>query len=139
MDAGFATEENIVWLREHGYRYLVVSRERQRQFDITQSLGVTTASGDVVRCQKVLSEDAQEVRLYCHSPGREQKEQAMTQRFSTRFEAALNKLAEGLQRPRTEKNLNKLWQRIGRLQAQQHGIYPHGALGTTLPHRITGR
>ena len=32
MDAGIATEANLIWLREHGYRYLVVSRERARQF-----------------------------------------------------------------------------------------------------------
>jgi hypothetical protein len=30
MDAGIATAENILWLRAQGYRYLVVSRERQR-------------------------------------------------------------------------------------------------------------
>ena len=29
MDAGIATEANIAWLRENGYRYLAVSRERK--------------------------------------------------------------------------------------------------------------
>ncbi len=33
MDRGIATEANLLWLREQGYRYLVVSRERSRQFD----------------------------------------------------------------------------------------------------------
>ena len=33
MDCGAATEKNLKWLREQGYRYLVVSRERKRQFD----------------------------------------------------------------------------------------------------------
>ena len=33
MDAGIATEANIAWLRENGYRYLAVSRERTRRFD----------------------------------------------------------------------------------------------------------
>jgi hypothetical protein len=33
MDAGIATEANLAWLRGQGYRYLVVSRERGRQFD----------------------------------------------------------------------------------------------------------
>ena len=28
MDRGIATEERLRWLREQGYRYLVVSRER---------------------------------------------------------------------------------------------------------------
>ena len=33
MDAGIATEANSQWLRETGYGYLVVSRERSRQFN----------------------------------------------------------------------------------------------------------
>ena len=33
MDAGIATEANITWLKDGGYRYLVVSRERNRHFD----------------------------------------------------------------------------------------------------------
>ena len=33
MDRGIATEDRVQWLRDHGYRYLVVSRERFRQFD----------------------------------------------------------------------------------------------------------
>ncbi|WP_035418180.1 transposase, partial [Ferrovum myxofaciens] len=33
MDRGIATEANVGWLIEHGYRYLVVSRDRVRKFD----------------------------------------------------------------------------------------------------------
>jgi transposase len=128
MDAGIATEENIIWLSSHGYRYLVVSRERHRQFDADQALAVTTASGETVHCQKVLDEDAKEVRLYCRSEARAEKERAMTQSFSTRFESALTKIAEGLTRPKTEKRVDKLWQRIGRLQQQHHGIGQHYAI-----------
>ena len=46
--------------------------------------------------QRVLSEDEQEVRLYCHSTGRETKETAITARFVTRFETGLATLAAGL-------------------------------------------
>lgn len=125
MDAGIATEANILWLREKGYRYLAVSRERSRQFDADAAVPLETASHETVRCQKVLDEEGQEVRLYCHSPGREQKEQAMAERFSSRFEAELKGLNDGLQRPRTEKRPDKLWERIGRLKEKQHGIGQH--------------
>src|SRR5664279_1071834 len=97
MDAGIATEANIQWLRTTGYGYLVVSRERSRQFNADDAVSLVTASGETVRCQKVLAEDGQEVRLYCHSPGREQKEQAMAERFASRFEAGLDALNAGLQ------------------------------------------
>ena len=33
MDRGIATEDRVAWLRGAGYRYLVVSRERRREFD----------------------------------------------------------------------------------------------------------
>ena len=37
LDAGIASEENIAWLVEHRYRYLVVSRRCQREFDPDQA------------------------------------------------------------------------------------------------------
>jgi transposase len=67
MDAGIATEENIRWLRTHGDRYLVVSRERQRPFDAAAATTLTTASGDALAIQRVADTDAEEVRLYCFS------------------------------------------------------------------------
>ena len=45
LDRGIATEANIAWLREQGYRYLVVSRARHRQFDLEQAVTIDTASG----------------------------------------------------------------------------------------------
>ena len=114
MDAGIATEADIQWLRTTGYGYLVVSRERLRQFNADTAVSLETAARETVRCQKVVAEDGQEVRLYCHSPGREQKEQAMAERFASRFETGLDALNAGLQRPRTEKRPAKVWERIGR-------------------------
>jgi hypothetical protein len=74
MDAGIATEDNIRWLRTQGYRYLVVSRERQRQFDATAATSLTTASGEALAIQRVLDADGEEVRLYCFSACRAGKE-----------------------------------------------------------------
>ena len=125
MDRGIATEANINWLIEHHYRYLVVSRERTRQFDPSQSVDVATASDQTVHLQRVVSDDGSEVRLYCHSEARQEKETAMTDRFSQTFEAGMAKLAAGLLKPRGEKNRDKLLQRIGRLQEKSHGIGRH--------------
>ena len=125
MDAGIATEANIQWLRTTGYGYLVVSRERSRQFNADTAIALKTAAQETVRCQRVVAEDGQEVRLYCHSSGREQKEQAMAERLASRFETELNALNAGLQRPRTEKHPDKLWERIGRLKEKHQGIGQH--------------
>lgn len=125
MDRGVATESNIAWLRDKGYHYLVVSRERRRQFDFEHSMSIETATKEKVHIQKVLSDDGQEVRLYCYSERRAQKEEGITQRFSKRFETELEKISAGLSRPRATRDINKLWQRIGRLKEKSHGVGQH--------------
>ena len=125
MDAGIATEANLTWLREHGYRYLVVSRERARQFEADTAIPIETASGSAVHIQRVDDTEHQEVRLYCYSEQREQKERGINQRLCERFEAGLQKIVDGLTKPRAEKRLDKLQQRIGRLQEKYHGIGQH--------------
>jgi len=125
MDAGIATEDNLRWLREQGYRYLVVSRERARQFEATSAQPIENAAGKTVSIQRVDDEDNQEVRLYCYSAQREQKEAAINQHLCQRFEVALQKIADGLARPRTEKRLVKLHERIGRLKANSQGMAQH--------------
>ena len=81
MDAGIATEANLTWLSEHGYRYLVVSRERARQFEAETAIPIETATGATVHIQRVDDPDHKEVRLYCHSEQREEKEQGINRRF----------------------------------------------------------
>ena len=125
MDRGIATQERVAWLREAGYRYLVVSRQRDRQFDPEAAVSIRTASGEDLHLHKTVDEDGQEVRLYCYSEQRAEKEQAMTERFGKRFEQALDRLSEGLSRPRTQKRLAQVWQRIGRLKQQSRGATPH--------------
>jgi YD repeat-containing protein len=82
----------------------VVSRERTRQFDPDQAVQTLTASNETVRLQRVLSEDGTDVRLYCHSEGREVKETAITGRFVASFEAGLAKLAADLNQPRDRRS-----------------------------------
>ena len=125
MDRGIATQERVAWLREAGYRYLVVSRHRERQFDPEAAVSIRTASGEDLHLHKTVDEDGQEARLYCYSEQRAEKEQAMTERFGTRFEQALDRLSEGLSRPRTQKRLAQVWQRIGRLKQQSRGAAQH--------------
>ena len=125
MDRGIATEDRVRWLREHQYRYLVVSRERTRHFDADAALSIETASHHRVHLHKVLSDDGQEARLYCFSEARAAKERAIVERFAQRFEAALTRLSDGLSKPRTHKRTDQVWQRIGRLKETSRGVAQH--------------
>jgi len=137
MDAGIATEANLAWLIAHGYRYLVVRRGGVRQFDEALAVSIETAGGETLRLQKEISEDGKELRLYCHSAGREAKETAMVARFAERFEAGLQKIADGLRTPRGEKRYDKLLERVGRLKEKSHGVSQHYAV--TLVADETGK
>ena len=75
--------------------------------------------------QRVDDPDNKEVRLYYYSGQREQKEQGINRRFCERFEAGLKNIADGLSKPRTEKRLDKLHERIGRLKEKSKGIGQH--------------
>lgn len=125
MDAGIATEANLAWLNAHGYRYLVVRRGGVREFNADLAVTIETAGDAPLRLQKTLSEDGKEVLLYCHSAGREAKETAMAERFGQAFEAGLQKIADGLLKPRGEKRRDKLLERIGRLKEKSRGISQH--------------
>ena len=125
MDAGVATEDNVTWLRDKGYRYLVVSRERVRRFDPDLATAIETRSRGKVHIQAVTDEAASELRLFCCSEARAEKELGITERFMTRFEDALQTLHDGLSRPRTRKQVAHVWQRIGRIRQRSRGAGQH--------------
>ncbi len=125
MDAGIATEANIAWLRENGYRYLAVSRERTRRFDPDLALAIETRSRQTVHVHKVVDAEGGEARLYCYSEARAKKEQGIANRFAARFEGEMSKLNDGLKRPRTRKRLDHVWQRIGRIREKSRGAAAH--------------
>ncbi len=125
MDRGIATEDRVAWLRDAGYRYLVVGRERRRTFDAAAATTHDTRGGRIVHLQRAASRADGEVRLHCYSPERAEKENAILARFSKRFEAALTALSEGLARPRTVKRLDKVRERVGRLKARHGRVARH--------------
>ena len=125
MDAGVATAANIAWLRESGYRYLAVSRERTRRFDPDLAVALETRSRQTVHVHKEVDARSGEARLYCYSEARAKKERGIAERFAARFEDELRKLDDGLKRPRTRKSLDHVWQRIGRIREKSRGAGAH--------------
>lgn len=133
MDAGISCQSNLDWLRANGYRYLVVRRGSSRGFDPKkEAQSITTASGQTVQLQKTLSEDGQEVLLYCHSLAREAKEEAMSARFEGAYVTGLQKISDGLQTPRGTKDHARLLLRVGRLQQKSRGASAHYELHWSL-------
>ena len=125
MDAGVGSEAQCAWLREHGYRYLSVSRQRHREFDAGAAISIDTASGHRVGLHRVDDAAQGEVRLYCHSERREAKEIAMMEKKRAALEKALDDINAGLGRPRTHKAVGKIRERIGRLRERYGPVAQH--------------
>ena len=131
MDAGIASEENVTWLREQGYRYLVVSRKRDRKFDPAQAILVKDIPGQEVKAQRIINTETGEIELYCHSQLREKKEQAMQDSFAKHFEDALQGIANGLSKKGCTKRYDKIIERVGRLKEKHARAAQHYEITVT--------
>ena len=125
MDAGIAKQYNLNWLREQDYRYVVVSAQRKRQFEPDQAQLIRTRTQRSVELYPEIQKEQGEVRLYCRSASKTKQELKMNEQFREKFEAGLQKLHDGLSRPRTHKKLTSVWSRIGRLQQNSRGVCQH--------------
>jgi transposase len=124
MDAGIASADNIAWLSEQGYLYLVVSRERDVQDprDQDHAILVRDSGPNTVSVFRTIDAETKETRLYCYSDQKAKKEQAIRNRFHVRLEEALDKLNAGLDKKGTLKNVAKIHERIGRLREKNSRV-----------------
>ena len=125
LDRGIASKENLQWLVSHKYRYVVVSKENARVFDINKAQTILTAQKQELFIHRELNKEKNEAMLYCYSPQRAEKEQAIVAEFTEKFEAGIQKLSDGLTKPRTIKLKDNILRRIGRLEEQSKGVSQH--------------
>jgi hypothetical protein len=125
MDRGIATAKNIKWLIEKNFKYLVVSRERNRSFDFSKASPIKTATEEIVSAYRIVNEIGDEAKLYCHSENREKKERAMLKTKMENFEKKLQKLNNNLNKKRCKKELAHILKKIGRIEQAAKGISQH--------------
>jgi len=120
LDAGIATEDNIKWLTDRQYSYIVVSRKKKKEVpsDVTM---VTVKEDDrtndiFVQAGLYKNQDTDELELYCHSIDKEKKEESIKTKFQQRLEAELVKARNALNLPNGTKQYHKVIERIGRLK-----------------------
>ncbi len=133
MDAGIATQENIDYLVANNYEYIVVSRKREKEFDETKATPVKLGgkSEVLVRAQKVINEETNEIELFVHSKAKEAKEEAMQTRIQTLFLQKLQYLKDGLHIKKRTKEYPKVVEAIGRLKEKYSAIAQHYAITIT--------
>lgn len=115
FDAGIASQENIDYVKEQGYHYIVVSRKKKKTMPEGETVIVKEKGEDIVRVTKVIHADTNEVELYCYSKRKAEKEQSMKDQAAERYEDALTKLKSGLDKKNGTKEPEKIQKRLGRL------------------------
>ncbi len=123
LDAGIATEDNLVWLRENGYTYVVSARQDAPSMDLESELVSVGDLHDFVKAALIKGEDNSEEKwLYCESEAKAAVASEMKQSFRRRFEEDLKKLSNGLVKPTSRKRLSKVIERVGRLKEKHKRI-----------------
>jgi hypothetical protein len=124
MDAGIASQENIDYLIEKEYEYIVVSKKKEKEFDEQKAVSVKLDKNEetIVRAVKVINEETQEVELFVHSKAKELKENSMQQRVQILFLDKLKYLKDGLLLKRRIKEYEKVLQTVGRLKERYSTI-----------------
>ena len=116
MDAGISTRHNLQLLRDQGYDYIVVSREKIRvpQEKSTQALVVVKENARN-KVEAHLQIQGDEALLFCTSKLKAAKEQSMRRLFEERLEQDLQQAAAALSVKGGVKSFAKVTERINRL------------------------
>lgn len=123
LDAGISTEENLRWLKEEKYTYIVSARQDAPSLELDGELVPVGDLKDLVKVALVKSPEGDDEKwLYCESEAKAAVASQMKQSFKKRFEEDLKKLANGLAKPKGRKKYPKVLERIGRLKEKHKRI-----------------
>ena len=99
MDAGIATNDNILLLRKNDFDYMCVARSSLKKYSVdadTNPILIKDKKGQPITLQKVKMADDTDNYLLVHSLAKQAKEESMKSKFTTRYEQALTQINNGL-------------------------------------------
>jgi len=115
MDAGIASQENLDWLREEGFHYLVCSRKKSNAPEaLKYALIKTYSDGTEIEIASVRTPI--ETILHCKSDRKAHTVKKIRSRSHQLLLGQLQLLKDGLSQPRKMKRYDKVLERIGRLK-----------------------
>jgi transposase len=122
FDRGIVSEENLAAIRQRGGQYLVgTPRSQMKQFEAELLQDDWTQVRPEVKVKKVAIPQGEETYILCRTEGRQEKEKAIRNRFSSSMEKALQGLQKTIARGRL-KDRNKMERRLGKIQARHPSV-----------------
>ena len=117
MDRGMASEENVAWLEQTGRRFLIGTpksdlKKWSRQIAEQRDWQKVREGVEAKLCT---GPEGREMFLLCRSVERREKEKAIHERFATRIEAALERMARRIAKARRPLDRGVIERQIGRL------------------------
>jgi len=119
MDAGIATEANILFLKQEKYDYLCVSRSNLKAYKAdtgSHPVQIYDKKNQPIELLNVRVENDTDNYLWIKSEAKAQKENSMNEQFTQRFEEGLRAIQKGIANKGGIKQTAKVWERIGRLK-----------------------
>lgn len=122
LDAGMTSEDNLKWLRDNQYQYVVSARQNAPSMELKEPLISVGAASSEVKVAFVQAQGEEEQWLYCESAAKAAVAGKMRASFQKRFETDMAYLAACLQKPKGHKKYEKILERVGRLKEKHKSI-----------------
>ncbi len=126
MDAGIATEDNLTILSQSGYKYVVVSRKKMKDYQPViagKETYLVTKTKKIIRLSLIATQKYTDRFLKVESPGKRHKEQGISNRHQQGYEQQLTLIQCSLSKPRGIKKADKVQQRIGRAKQRYPSVH----------------
>jgi hypothetical protein len=128
IDAGIATEENLIMIRMKGYDYICVSRSSMKEYyaDIeSKPVEIKDKRKQPIELLKVKVADDNDNYLWVKSQAKGVKEKSMNGKLSQRFVEGIENINYGITKKGGTKKLEKVYERLGRLKQKYPSIHKY--------------
>jgi hypothetical protein len=119
IDAGIATEDNLLALRQKGLKYVCVSRSKPKErteIDLESAVEIKDTRGGKIQLKFMDINDKSDKWVYVKSEGKTKKEESMLEQALQRYEEELEEVSKGISKKGGTKKADKVWERIGRIK-----------------------
>lgn len=128
LDAGIATDDNLIEISAAGLEYVCVSRKRLKDYPVEiedeKVIKLTNREKSKVELKIFTPQGFDDTWMYVRSDDKRKKEESIHEKLKQRFEEKLKTIEASFSKKRGTKKISKVWERIGRAKQEHKNISP---------------